>query len=173
MTFKTRYAKIIFLYLSYRNPTHFYIRPDKTKKSCMSKGGIPIQPFFALGGFIPEGIKGFPKDPEYQKATAVVVTFIGNNYDAKSRDPIVKKHLEDAMEWEKVYVEFMKNWTSIETNTRYMDVAFNSERSIGDELERETYGDIVTIALSYIFMFVYITFALGRITKWSKFMVTN
>ena len=139
----------------------------------MSKGGIPVQPFFALGGFIPEHIKGFPKDPKYQKATAVIVTFIVNNYDAKSKDPIVKKHLEDAMDWEKVYIEFMKNWTSIETNTRYMDVAFTSERSIGDELERETDADIATIALSYILMFIYIIFSLGRITKWSKFMVIN
>ena len=65
----------------------------------------------------------------------------------------------------------MKNWTSNEDNTKYMDIAFNAERAIGDELERETYGDIVTIALSYIFMFVYITFSLGRITKWSRFMV--
>jgi len=31
----------------------------------------------------------------------------------------------------------------------------------------------VTIALSYIFMFVYITFSLGRITKWRRFMVES
>ena len=52
-----------------------------------------------------------------------------------------------------------------------MEVAFNSERSIEDELQRETYGDIMTIAISYLMMFVYITFSLGRITKWSRFMV--
>lgn len=42
-----------------------------------------------------------------------------------------------------------------------------------DELERETYGDILTIAVSYLFMFVYITFSLGRITKWTRFLVSN
>ena len=137
----------------------------------MSKGGIPIQPFFALGGFIPENDQGFPEDPKYEKATAVIVTFLVDNYDAKDSNPTVQQGLKNAMAWEEVFVEYMKEWTANEDNTRYMDVAFNSERSIGDELERETYGDIVTIALSYIFMFVYITFSLGRITKWSRFMV--
>ena len=83
----------------------------------------------------------------------------------------VQEALKNATTWEKLYIEYMKNWTANESNTKYMDVAFNAERAIGDELERETYGDIVTIALSYIFMFVYITFSLGRMTKWSRFMV--
>ena len=154
------------LFLHFRNPTYSYSRQDYTKKTCMSKGGIPIQPFVVLGGF-----NGTTDDPGYEKATAVVITFIVNNYDAKDENPDHQKTLKDAFEWEKVYIEYMKNWTSNEDNTQYMDIAFNAERAIGDELERETYGDIVTIALSYIFMFVYITFSLGRITKWSRFMV--
>ena len=153
-------------FLLFRNPTYSYNRQDYTKKTCMSKGGIPIQPFVVLGGF-----NGTTDDPGYEKATAVVITFIVNNYDAKDKNLDHQNALRDAFEWEKVYIEYMKNWTSNEDNTQYMDIAFNAERAIGDELERETYGDIVTIALSYIFMFVYITFSLGRITKWSRFMV--
>ena len=133
----------------------------------MSKGGIPIQPFVVLGGF-----NGTLDDPAYESATAVVVTFIVDNYDVNDKDTEHQKALQNAIEWEKVYIDYMKNWTANEENTRYMDVAFNAERAIGDELERETYGDIVTIALSYIFMFIYITFSLGRITKWSRFMVS-
>jgi Niemann-Pick C1 protein len=41
-------------------------------------------------------------------------------------------------------VEFMQYWEANE-KPEYMDIAFSSERSIEDELERETYGDIVTI----------------------------
>ncbi len=41
-----------------------------------------------------------------------------------------KVQLEKAMTWEKKYVEFMKEWTSNPENTKHMDVAFNSERSI-------------------------------------------
>ena len=32
----------------------------------------------------------------------------------------------------------------------YMEIAFNSERSIEDELDKETYGDIVTIGESLL-----------------------
>ena len=60
-----------------------------------------------------------------------------------------------------------------ENNTENMDVAFNSERSIEDELDRETYGDIMTIAVSYIFMFIYITFSLGKISKLSRFAIES
>jgi hypothetical protein len=42
------------------------------------------------------------------------------------------------------FVEFMHHWEANE-KPEYMDIAFSSERSIEDELERETYGDIVTI----------------------------
>ena len=139
----------------------------------MSSGGIPIQPYWVLGGFIPEGTKGFPKNPYYENSTAVVVNFIVNNYkksdDTCSEDQVA---LERAMAWEAVYIDFMKNWTNDKTNTQYMDVAFTSERSIEDELERETYQDVATIAFSYLLMFMYITIALGRITKLRRFMVS-
>ena len=41
-----------------------------------------------------------------------------------------KVKLEKAMKWESKFIEFMKNWTAHPENTQYMDVAFNSERSI-------------------------------------------
>ena len=52
------------------------------KLSCMSEGGIPIQPFIVLGGFLPADLKGFPKNPDYSVADSVVMTFIVDNYDA-------------------------------------------------------------------------------------------
>merc|ERR1719347_922753 len=68
----------------------------------------------------------------------------------------------------------MHDW---EANSKppYMDIAFNSERSIEDELDKETYGDIVTIAISYIIMFVYITFSLGQTSKftWSGLLIES
>ena len=137
----------------------------------MSSGGIPIQPYWILGGFIPDNVTGFPENPHYENSTAVVMNFIVNNVDAHSTDSKDIENLAKAKAWEKVYIEFMKNWTSNENNTRYMDVAFTSERSIEDELDRETYMDVAIIALSYILMFMYITFSLGRITTWRRFMV--
>ena len=107
---------------------------------------------------------GYPDNPNYSNATAVVLTFLVNNFDAGSDDPATIMQLEKAKAWEEVFVAFMKNWTSDPKNSMYMDVAYNSERSIEDELDRETYGDIMTIAVSYIFMFIYITFRFVNIT---------
>ena len=103
------------------------------------------------------------KDPDYSKATAVVITFLVDNYDIHSSDPEDQLALRKAMSWEKAFVEFMLNFTSTPENVEHMDVAFNSERSVEDELEKETSGDILTIAVSYLIMFFYITFSLGQV----------
>ena len=137
----------------------------------MSSGGIPIQPNLILGGFIPDNVTGFPENPNYEKSTAVTMNFIVNNFDPKSDDPVNVEGLEKAKAWEKVYIDFMKEWASKEENSKYMDVAFTAERAIEDELNRETYMDVAIIALSYILMFAYITFSLGRITTLRRFVV--
>lgn len=55
----------------------------------------------------------------------------------------------------------MKNWTKV-SKPSFMDVAYYSERSVEDELDRESHSDISTIAISYLVMFIYIVFTLGR-----------
>jgi len=55
----------------------------------------------------------------------------------------------------------MKNWTSV-SKPSYMDIAYFTERSVEDELDRESHSDISTIAISYLVMFLYIVFTLGR-----------
>ena len=170
------------------NPT-LPANSDKLNIGCMSKWGGPVQPYYSLGGFIPKG-QSFPENPEYHKADAVVISIINDNFDPKSQDPVDIRGLERAAEWEKVFVEFMHEWEASE-KPGYMEIAFNSERSIEDELDKETYGDIVTIgkkttrnyffnqniflAISYIIMFVYITFSLGQINKCqvSMFMIES
>ena len=124
------------------NPT-LPANSDKLNIGCMSKWGGPVQPYYSLGGFIPKG-QSFPENPEYHKADAVVISIINDNFDPKSQDPVDIRGLERAAEWEKVFVEFMHEWEASE-KPGYMEIAFNSERSIEDELDKETYGDIVTI----------------------------
>ena len=119
---------------------------DKLNISCMSKWGGPVQPYYCLGGFIPKG-ESLPEEPEYHKAETVVMTIIIDNFDPKSNDPTDIRGIERAEEWEKVFIEFMHKWDS-EERPDYMEIAFNSERSIEDELDKETYGDIVTIGES-------------------------
>jgi len=54
-----------------------------------------------------------------------------------------------------------------------IEVSFTSERSIEDELDRESHSDVSTILVSYIIMFAYIAIALGQIRTCSRLLVRN
>jgi hypothetical protein len=70
------------------------------------------------------------------------------------------------------FVEFMKNWTETQMPD-FMSVAFSSERSIEDELERESEAEVVTVVISYAVMFVYIAVALGRFRSFMTILVSS
>lgn len=63
------------------------------------------------------------------------------------------------------FIEFMKEVTSDEEWMADMDIAFNAERGIEDELKRESKNDVSTIFISYVIMFAYITLSLGNISS--------
>lgn len=100
------------------------------------------------------------KQPHYETATAVILTFLVNNFHNKSL-------LSPAMEWEEEFNNFMKNWTK-NSKPDFMDVAFRSERSIEDELDRESQSDVLTILISYLIMFAYIAVSLGQVNNCSR-----
>lgn len=52
-------------------------------------------------------------------------------------------------------------------SSQVMNIAFKAERSIEDELDRQSRSDIVTVAVSYLIMFIYILLALGDLNKCS------
>lgn len=49
-----------------------------------------------------------------------------------------------------------------------MTISFSTERSIQDELNRESQSDIATILISYMAMFFYVTVTLGKYTVFGK-----
>jgi len=122
--------------------------------SCLGKYGGPIFPWVALGGF---------DGKNYLNATAAVITIPAVNYYKDEHK--VKK----AMAWEKEFVAFMKSYQKRANNN--LSVAFSSERSIEDEIERESSTDITTILFSYLLMFAYVAVALGRLRgcSWKRF----
>ena len=121
------------------------------------------------------------------------MTILVDNFDPRKHDENSEMKLKHALEWEKEFVSFMHNYVEKNNRSHLFDLAFNSgikkchcnhifiieaeainnriavyifsERSIEDELERETSGDILTVAISYSIMFLYIILALGRITR--------
>lgn len=64
----------------------------------------------------------------------------------------------------------MKNWTENE-KPDFIEVAFSAERSIEDEIERESSAEVGTVVFSYLIMFFYITIALGKFRRISTLLV--
>jgi Niemann-Pick C1 protein len=94
-----------------------------------------------------------------------------DNYDNQSEDPADEEALERVMEWEVALMEFIDEWMADEEKYKNFDIAYYTERSVTDEVARGSEGDIVTIFVSYLIMLVYVAVALGRITKFSSFLV--
>uniref|UniRef100_A0A8C6V3J7 Niemann-Pick disease, type C1 n=1 Tax=Neogobius melanostomus TaxID=47308 RepID=A0A8C6V3J7_9GOBI len=120
---------------------------------CLGTYGGPVFPWLAMGGY---------DGTNYNNATALVITFPLNNY----KDDIVKKG--KAMAWEKEFIRFMKNYSHPN-----LTVSFSAERSIEDEIDRESDSDISTIILSYAIMFIYISLALGHIESCRRVLVDS
>ncbi|XP_054721717.1 NPC intracellular cholesterol transporter 1-like isoform X2 [Uloborus diversus] len=120
---------------------------------CYAPYGGPLQSTeVALGGFV---------NSDYNTATALIITIpVVNHYNNDLN--------KDALEWEKVFVEFLKNYKS-----ENITVAFKAERSVEDELERGSHSDIVTVAISYIIMFIYIAVALGEVNTCKSMLVDS
>uniref|UniRef100_A0A182PPK3 SSD domain-containing protein n=1 Tax=Anopheles epiroticus TaxID=199890 RepID=A0A182PPK3_9DIPT len=127
--------------------------------ACLAPYGGPIDPAIALGG-IPQP-KSQDEKPAYTEASAVILTFLVRNYHDKNK-------LQSALAWETEYVRLMKNWTR-----ENMSIAFTSERSIEDELARESQSDVSTILVSYIIMFAYIAISLGHVNQWNRALIDS
>ena len=110
---------------------------------CLSAFGGPIQPFMVVGGY---------QEENYLSSNAIVITYVINNYKSQNREPIMK-----AMAWEAEVLLLLKNYES-ET----LNIYYSTERSIEDELERETKADIKIVGISYVMMFFYLTITLGE-----------
>lgn len=131
---------------------------------CLAPYGGPVDPAVALGGFLKAG-DTLAKTPHYENATSVILTFLVNNHYNKSE-------LTPALEWESRFVELVKNFTSSNAS-KIMDIAFTSERSIEDELNRESKSDISTILVSYLLMFAYIAVSLGHVDECNRAMIDS
>ncbi|KAG5683688.1 hypothetical protein PVAND_012954 [Polypedilum vanderplanki] len=132
--------------------------------TCFATYKGPIDPAVALGGFN-ENNDTMPKNPKYERASSVILTFLLNNYNDDLK-------VKAAKEWEEKFVKLMQNYTRNENNSM-IDIAFISERSIEDELDRGSKSDISTIIMSYLIMFVYIAVALGHVNGLSRLMIDS
>ena len=68
-----------------------------------------------------------------------------------------------ALAWEAAFLELAHTQLTDMASAANLSLSFSAERSIQDEIDRETYTDMSTVALSYIVMLLYIAFALGTL----------
>ena len=82
--------------------------------------------------------------------------------------------------WEKVFLDFMKDFTETQQQLREQNrwnetanftVYYSAERSIQDELNRQSESDILTIAISYTIMLLYVTLTLGHIRSCRTWLI--
>ncbi|XP_042239524.1 NPC intracellular cholesterol transporter 1-like [Homarus americanus] len=130
------------------------------QEHCMGSYGGPVLPHVALGGFL-QSNETLSDDPDYLKANTLVITLPINNFFNKSL-------LKPALAWEKVFNEYMLKYSH-----PMMDIAFRSERSIEDELERMSKSDVPTVIISYIIMFLYIALALGHTNQLTRLLIST
>lgn len=124
--------------------------------SCLAPYGGPIEPAIAVGG-MPAAESGETQD--FKLATGIVLTFLLNNKADKSE-------LGPAMEWEKLFVDYLADFES-----ENMTIAYSAERSIEDGIAALSEAELWTVIISYIVMFVYITIALGKIQSLQTFFL--
>ncbi|XP_018394267.1 PREDICTED: Niemann-Pick C1 protein-like [Cyphomyrmex costatus] len=120
---------------------------------CMAPYKGPIIPDLAVGGFLREGQFQY-ESSDYIKATGLILTFlVRNSLNEKDLMPVIK--------WEQRFLDFMEKWNR-DGRPDSMDVAWTTEKSIQDELDRSSKAEMITVVISYLVMFVYVALALGK-----------
>ncbi|XP_017854983.2 NPC intracellular cholesterol transporter 1 isoform X2 [Drosophila busckii] len=131
---------------------------------CLASYGGPVDPAIGLGGFLKPGDQ-LTGSTKYELADAIILTFLVKNYHEKEK-------LVKALEWEKEFIKFMLDYKK-NNMSESMDIAFTSERSIEDELNRESQSDVLTILVSYLIMFLYIAISLGNVQELKRSLIDS
>lgn len=116
------------------------------------------------GGAEPEIVFGGYDDDVFMAHTLLISLPLSNEQ--------LQENLQNTLEWEAKFLELMAdydaNWKS-----DFVDVAYQAERSIEDEIERISLAEAVTIAISYAIMFIYVILALGNVRSCKTFFIDS
>lgn len=131
---------------------------------CSDRNNIPIIRNVTFGGVsCLEGTSG-PCQSCKIDARALIITFLLNNQNIN-----IDQGVEN---WEKdVFEKTINDYNN--DDSKLMKIVYYSERSISDELDKEDTQNILYVILSYVFMFAYISIAIGTFPSrlHTRFMV--
>lgn len=130
---------------------------------CLAEYGGPVDPAIAFGGF-GDSEQGISSKISYTSSKSLVLTLVLNNH-------LEKERLEPVLKWEKMFLDFMKNYTKNTSET--MEISYYAERAVQDELDRESHANITIVIISYLAMFVYVALVLGGFRSPSKFLLES
>ncbi|KAE9447443.1 hypothetical protein C3L33_20667, partial [Rhododendron williamsianum] len=102
------------------------------------------------------------------QASAFIVTYPVNNAFDEGHNENGK-----AVAWEKAFIQLVKEELLPMVQSSNLTLAFSSESSIEEELKRESTADVVTILISYLVMFAYISVTLGDVPRLSTFYIST
>lgn len=128
-------------------------------ETCMSAFKAPVDPSAVLGGY---------PGNNFSEATAFVVTYPVNNVVEKTSSENGK-----AVAWERAFIKLAKEELMPMMQSKNLTFSFSSESSIEDELKRESTADVITITVSYLVMFAYISITLGDAAPISSFYISS
>ncbi|XP_075511720.1 uncharacterized protein LOC142547346 [Primulina tabacum] len=127
--------------------------------TCLSAFKAPLDPSTSLGGF---------SGSNFSEASAFIVTYpVNNAIDKEGNDT------KRAVAWEKAFIQLAKEELLLMVQSRNLTLAFSSESSVEDELKRESTADAITILISYLVMFAYISLTLGDTRRFSSFYISS
>ncbi|KAH0684970.1 hypothetical protein KY285_022517 [Solanum tuberosum] len=128
-------------------------------ESCLSAFKAPLDPNTALGGF---------SGNNYSEASAFIVTYPVNNAIDKEGN-----YSKKAVAWEKAFIQLVKDEILPMVEAKNLTLAFSSESSVEEELKRESTADAITILISYLVMFAYISLTLGDTPRFSSCYISS
>ncbi|KAF3628716.1 putative serine/threonine-protein kinase Cx32, chloroplastic-like [Capsicum annuum] len=128
-------------------------------ESCLSAFKAPLDPSTALGGF---------SGNNYSEASAFIVTYPVNNAIDKEGN-----YSKKAVAWEKAFIQLVKDEILPMVQAKNLTLAYSSESSVEEELKRESTADAITILISYLVMFAYISLTLGDTPRFSSCYISS
>ncbi|XP_031475621.1 uncharacterized protein LOC116247583 isoform X2 [Nymphaea colorata] len=128
-------------------------------QTCLSAFQGPVDPSTILGGF---------RENNYSEATTFVVT-----YPVRNAADTTGTENDKAVLWEKAFINLVKEELVTLVSSHNLSLSFSSESSVQEELKRESAADAITILISYLVMFAYISVTLGDAPQLSSCIVSS
>ena len=127
-------------------------------QECLPEFQDPLRPGRILGGF--NGTRNV------LDAEALIVTWVVNNHAQGTPEE------DRAMAWETTFLNLMAD-VQEEAGRKGLRLSYNSERSLEEELNKNTNTDAKIVVVSYVVMFLYASLALGSTSITARSLFSN